>query len=72
MSTNRFTRLAGPLKHVLDQIDAPARTIALIPEQHVGGAHRCTKPAMDAPADNTIGFRDARVVKLFRGEVRLH
>jgi hypothetical protein len=60
------------LEHSLDQVDAAARRIELIAEQDIGGAGRGAEAAMDAFADDRIGFGDLRVGELGGGEVGLH
>ena len=45
-------RLAA-LQHVLDQVDAAARTVELVAEQHVGRAGRGAEAAMDAAAQES-------------------
>ena len=40
------------LQHVLDQIDAPARLIEFVAEQHIGRTGRGAKPAMHAGAQD--------------------
>ena len=50
------------LQHLLDQVNAAARAIALVPEQHVGRAGRRAEAAMDAPAQHLIGARDGLVL----------
>ena len=52
------------LKHVLDQVDAAARTIEFVAEQHVGRAGRGAKPAMDAAPQDFFRLRDIRVGEL--------
>jgi hypothetical protein len=44
------------LEHVLDEIDAPARTVELVSEQLIGRARRRAKPAMDTLPENRLGF----------------
>ena len=46
------------LEHVLDQIDAPARAIELVAEQHIGRAGRGAEAAMHAGAQNLVRFPD--------------
>ncbi|MNE15496.1 hypothetical protein D3C80_1084060 [compost metagenome] len=43
-------------EHLLDQVNASARTIQLIAQQLVGGAGGRAEPAMHAGAQNTFGF----------------
>lgn len=63
---------AALLEHVLDQIDASARRIALVAEQHIGRARRRAEPAMHAGPQDLVGFLDARIGKLREGEGGLH
>ena len=42
------------LQHVLDQVDAPARGIELIPKQHVGRTGRSAEAAMNAGAQDSV------------------
>ena len=60
------------LQHVLDQVDAPARRIELVAEQHIGRAGRGAEAAMHAGAQDLVGFRDVRIGELREGEGGLH
>ena len=60
------------LEHVLDQIDAPARAIELVAEQHIGRAGGGAEAAMHAGAQDLFRFRDLRIDQLREGEVGLH
>src|SRR5581483_5272629 len=64
--------IAALLEHVLHQVDAPTRRIALIPEQHVGRARRRAQAAMHEASQDAVGFRQARFLELLGCEVRLH
>ena len=66
--------VAGPvvLQHVLDQIDAAARGIELVAEQHIGRAGRGAEAAMHAGAQDLVGFRDVGIGELREGEIGLH
>ena len=57
------------LQHVLDQVDAPARRVALVAEQHIGRAGRGAEAAMHAGAQDLVGLRDVRIGKLAREKV---
>ena len=46
------------LQHVLDQVDAAARGIELVAEQHIGRAGRGAEAAMHAGAQDLVGLRD--------------
>ena len=52
------------LKHVLDQVDAAARAVEFVAEQHVGRAGRGAKPAMDAAPQDLFRLRDIGVGEL--------
>ena len=60
----------GPvvLQHVLDQVDAAARGIELVAEQHIGRAGRGAEAAMHAGAQDLVGLRDVRIGELREGE----
>jgi hypothetical protein len=60
------------LQHLLDQVDAAARRIELVAEQHIGRAGRGAEAAMHAGAQNVVGHRDVRIGELGEGEVGLH
>ncbi len=60
------------LQHVLDQIDAPARRIELVAEQHIGRAGGGAEAAMHAGAQDFFRFRDLRIGELREGEGGLH
>ena len=74
IDVRRHLRVGRPvvLEHFLDQIDAPARAIELVAEQHVGRAGRKTKAAMHAGAQNLVRFPDIGVGELGEGEIGLH
>ena len=48
------------LQHVLDQVDAAARAVELVAEQHVGRAGRGAEAAMHAGAQNLFRIRRCR------------
>ena len=60
------------LEHLLDEIDPPSWTIELVAEQNIGRTRRCAKAAMDAFAQDIVGFGDVRVLELGQGEMGLH
>ena len=60
------------LEHLLDQIDAPARTVELVAEQHVSRAGGGAKAAMHAGAQDLFGLRHLRIHQLREGEGGLH
>ena len=65
-------RLAAALEHLLHQVDAPARAVALVAEQHVGGAGGRAEAAVHALSQDAIDLGDARVLELLRLEIGLH
>src|SRR5690606_27968408 len=54
------------------QIDAAARTVALVAEQHIGWAGRGAEAAMHAGAQDPVRLRDLRIGQLREGERGLH
>ncbi|MFK4510541.1 hypothetical protein ABIF81_005719 [Bradyrhizobium daqingense] len=52
------------LQHLLDQIDAAAWTIELVAEQDIGRTSRRAEAAMDAGAQDLVGFGDVGVGEL--------
>ena len=60
------------LEHLLDQIDAAARGIALVAEQHIGRAGGGAEAAMDAAPQHGVGAGDGRVLELLVGEIGVH
>src|SRR4051794_34885234 len=62
----------GALEHVLDQVDAAARAVELVTEQHVGRAGRGAEAAMHAFAQDGLRRLDVGIGELRQGEVRLH
>ncbi len=60
------------LQHVLDQVDAAARRIELVAQQHIGRTGRGAEAAMDAGAQDLVGFRGGRIGKLSEREMGLH
>ena len=52
------------LQHLLDQIDAAARAIELVAEQHIGRTGCGAEAAMDAGAQDLVGFRDVGIGEL--------
>ncbi len=65
-------RRAVGLQHVLDQIDAPARAVEFVAEQHIGRAGRGAEAAMHAGAQDLFGGVDGGVGELGGGKIRLH
>ena len=49
------------LQHVLDEVDAPARTVELVAQQHIGGAGGRAETAMHAVPQDLVGLRRVRV-----------
>ena len=60
------------LEHLLHEIDAAARGIALVPGQHISRAGRGAEPAMHAAAQDLVGAGDGRVGELDGVEAGLH
>lgn len=52
------------LQHLLDQVDAAARAIELVAEQHIGRTGCGAEAAMDAGAQDLVGLRDVGVGEL--------
>src|SRR5262245_41334338 len=64
----------GPivLEHLLDQVDAAARTVELVSEQHVGRTGRGAESTVHALAENRLARGDAWILQLHGGEACLH
>jgi hypothetical protein len=60
------------LQHLLDQVDAAARTVEFIAKRHIGRTGRRAEPAMNALAQNLFRFRDIWISELSEGETGLH
>ena len=60
------------LQHLLDQVDAAARRIELVAQQHIGRAGRLAEAAMHAGAQNIVRHRDVGIGELGEGEIGLH
>jgi hypothetical protein len=60
------------LQHLLDEIDAPARAIEFVAEQHIGRAGRRAESAMHAGAQDLVGLRDIGVGELGQRKMGLH
>lgn len=65
-------RLAVVLQHVLDQVDPATGTIELVTQQDVGRTGRRTEAAMDAGAQDFVGFPDVGIGELGEGKFGLH
>ena len=65
-------RRAIALQHRLDEVDAPARAVALVAQQHEGRAGRRAEAAMHALAQDLLAARCLRIGQLGQGEVGLH
>ena len=63
--------VAAGLEQVLDQVDAPARAVALVAPRRVGRAGRGAEAAMHARAQNAFQFAGVRIGEGFDGEFRL-
>ena len=59
-------------QHVLDEIDAAARAVEFIAQQHIGRAGGGAEAAMHALPQDGVGFRDAGLGQLRRREGGLH
>jgi hypothetical protein len=60
------------LEHLLHQVDAAARAVALIAGEHIGRAGRGAEAAMHAALQDRIGARDGRIGELNLVESGLH
>ncbi len=60
------------LQHVLDEIDAPARTVEFVANQNVSRTGRVAETAMDARAKNLVRRGDAGVGELGERKAGLH
>ncbi len=60
------------LEHLLHQVDAAARAVALVAQQHVGGAGGGAEAAVHAAPQDLVDLGDARVLQLLCREARLH
>src|SRR3954469_4572309 len=65
-------RRAVLLQHLLDEGDAPARTIEFIAEQHIGRTGRGAEAAMHAGAQDLVGFRDIGIGQLGERKFGFH
>src|SRR3569623_1998983 len=59
-------------QHLLDQVDAAARGIQLVAEQHIGRARGGAEAAMHAGAQDLLRFGGLRISELGEGEGGLH
>ncbi len=60
------------LKHLLDQINAPARAVEFVAEQLIGRAGRVAKTAMHAAAEDFFGLGGAGQLARLFAEGGLH
>ena len=60
------------LEHLLHEVDAAARAVALVAGEHIGRAGRGAETAMDATPQDRIGAGDARIGELDVSETGLH
>lgn len=60
------------LQHFLDQIDSSARTVEFVSCQQIGRTSRRAESAMNAGAQNLLGFGSVRIAELCEREMRLH
>ena len=63
---------AAVFEHLLDEVDAPARAVEFVAEQHEGRAGRGAKAAMHAFAQDRLGFGEAGIGELGERKMRLH
>ncbi len=68
----RLLGRALAFQHLLDQVDAAARPVELVAEQLVGRARRGAEAAVDALAENRVGFAPLGRVPDECGEIGLH
>src|SRR5438445_11284288 len=66
------SNLIAAREHLLNQVDAPARTVELVAEQDIGRASRCAKAAMGAGPQNLFRFGSVGIGELLGREVGLH
>ena len=59
-------------EHVLDEVNAPARAIELIPEEDICRAGRGAKPAVGTGPQYLFGLRHVGIGKLFGREIGPH
>jgi hypothetical protein len=59
-------------QHLLDQIDAAARTLEFVTEQDIGRAGSGPEPAMRAIPQHLLGCRNVGVGELLRREISPH
>ena len=60
------------LEHLLHEVDAAARAVALVAGEHIGRAGRGAETAMDATPQDRIGAGDGRIGELDVSETCLH
>src|SRR4029453_19000947 len=65
-------RYLALLEHLLHQVDAAARAVALIPREHIGRAGRGAEAAMHAALQDRIRAGDGRIGELDLVETGLH
>ncbi len=68
----RRRRHLALLEHLLHQVDAAARAVALIAREHVSRAGRRAEAAMNATAQDFVGAGDRRIGELDVVEIGLH
>ena len=59
-------------EHLFDQIDASARSVQLVAQQLIGGTGGVAEPAVNAAAQNAVGFPALRRVLDKIGKICLH
>ena len=65
-------RRPGVLQHVLDQVDAAARAVELVPQQHVRRTGRGAEAAVHAGAQDLLRFPGVGIGQLAERERGLH
>ena len=68
----RALRDFRPLQHLLDEVDAPSRTVELIAEHLVGWAGRIAEPAVHAFAQDRLRVLAVAGLAEFRAQRSLH
>jgi len=72
MLENDRPATAGVVKHIFDQVNAPARRVEFVAVEHIGRTGRRAKAAMHASAQDLLRLRDIGIGKLREGEISLH
>ena len=59
-------------EHLLHQVDAAARTVALIAKQLVRRAGGIAEAAVNAASQDSVGLANVRLLEVFFAEMGLH